>query len=58
MYKIKMLCYDADPTVKPYWAEPEGYLPHREWDVDPDDEDQSKCDWCEESGFCTLNEIL
>ena len=24
----------------------------------PDDEDQSKCDWCEETGFCTLNEIL
>jgi hypothetical protein len=25
---------------------------------DPDDEYQSKCDWCEETGFCTLNEIL
>lgn len=36
----------------------EGCLPHCEWDVDPDDEDQSKCDWCEETGFCTLNEIL
>ena len=24
MFKIKMLCYDADPTVKPYWDEPEG----------------------------------
>ena len=24
MFKIKMLCYDADPAVKPYWAEPEG----------------------------------
>ena len=24
MYKIKMRCYDADPAVKPYWAEPEG----------------------------------
>ena len=36
----------------------EGCLRHREWDVDPDDEHQSKCDWCEESGFCTLNEIL
>lgn len=36
----------------------EGCLPHREWDVDPGDENQSKCDWCEESGFCTLNEIL
>lgn len=23
MHKIKMLCYDADPTVKPYWDEPE-----------------------------------
>ena len=36
----------------------EGKQIHREWDVDPDDERQSKCDWCEESGFCTLNEIL
>lgn len=36
----------------------EGCLPHLEWDVDPDDEDQSKCDWCEGTGFCTLNEIL
>lgn len=36
----------------------EGCLPHREWDVDPDDERQSKCDWCEGTGFCTLNEIL
>ena len=24
MFKIKMLCYNADPAVKPYWAEPEG----------------------------------
>ena len=24
MFKIKMLCYDAEPAVKPYWAEPEG----------------------------------
>ena len=24
MFKIKMLCYDADPAVKPYWAEPKG----------------------------------
>ena len=24
MFKIKMLCYDADPAVKPYLAEPEG----------------------------------
>lgn len=36
----------------------EGCLPHREWDVDPGDERQSRCDWCEETGFCTLNEIL
>ena len=36
----------------------EGKQIHREWDVDPDDEHQSKCDWCEETGFCTLNEIL
>lgn len=36
----------------------EGKQIHREWDVDPDDERQSKCDWCEETGFCTLNEIL
>ena len=26
--------------------------------VDEDDEEESKCDWCEESGFFTLNEIL
>lgn len=36
----------------------EGRQLHRKWDVDPDDEHQSKCDWCEETGFCTLNEIL
>ena len=36
----------------------EGNQIYREWGVDPDDERQSKCDWCEESGFCTLNEIL
>lgn len=36
----------------------EGKQIHREWDVDSDDERQSKCDWCEETGFCTLNEIL
>ena len=36
----------------------EGCLRHREWDVDPDDEHQSKCDWCGETGFCTLNEII
>ena len=36
----------------------EGRQIHREWDVDPDDERRSKCDWCEETGFCTLNEIL
>ena len=36
----------------------EGRQVHREWDVDSDDERQSKCDWCENSGFCTLYEIL
>ena len=36
----------------------EGRQIHREWDVDPDDERQSKCDWCENSGYCTLYEIL
>ena len=36
----------------------EGNQIYREWGVDPDDERQSKCDWCEETGFCTLNEIL
>lgn len=25
MFKIKMRCYDADPTVEPYWDEPDGY---------------------------------
>lgn len=36
----------------------EGKQIYRKWDVDPDDENRSKCDWCEETGFCTLNEIL
>ena len=36
----------------------EGRQMHHEWDVDPDDERRSKCDWCEYIGFCTLNEIL
>lgn len=31
------------------------YIVH---EVDPDDEEMSKCDWCEEPGFTTLNEIL
>lgn len=53
--------------VKPLWIcnhclcaieAHEGNQIYREWDVDPDDERQSKCDWCEESGFCTLNEII
>lgn len=25
MYKIKMLCYDSNPKVKPYLDEPDGY---------------------------------
>lgn len=36
----------------------EGRQIHREWDIDPDNERQSKCDWCENSGYCTLYEIL
>ena len=27
-------------------------------ETDPDDEELSKCDWCEGSGFYELNEIL
>ena len=38
------------------FCEQENVYPN--WDVDPDDERQSKCDWCENSGYCTLNEIL
>ena len=26
--------------------------------VDEDDEEESKCDWCEESGFDTLYELV
>lgn len=36
----------------------EGKQIHREWDVDPDNERQSKCDWCENSGYCTLYELI
>ena len=36
----------------------EGNQIYREWGVDPDDERQSKCDWCGETGFYTLNEII
>lgn len=36
----------------------EGKQIYREWDVDPDDERQSKCDWCENIGFDTLYELL
>ena len=36
----------------------EGNQIYREWGVDPDDERRSKCDWCENSGYCTLYEIL
>lgn len=31
------------------------YITH---ETDPDDEEMSKCDWCEGSGFYELNEIL
>ena len=36
----------------------EGNQIHREWGVDPDDDRRSRCDWCENSGYCTLNEII
>lgn len=67
------IVYNFDDELKPFgkrerltvcehclWAieSREGKQFHRERDVDPDDEEMSKCDWCEESGFTTLNEIL
>lgn len=36
----------------------EGHLPVKEHCVDEDDEKESRCDWCEESGNDVLFELM
>ena len=41
-----------------YLMSREGRLPNVAVYVDEDEEDESTCEWCEESGFDTLYELL
>lgn len=55
--KIEPHLYVCDRCLSAIIAH-EGNQVVRCWDVDSDNEIQSKCDWCGEFGFCELYELI